>query len=498
MQIVLFKQKLAKIKINLPILIIGIHLTLFPLTLPKILADSKKTNLSQEKEYGPYDEVGYLTGLFRFAFTYKKNGKEYLNVGGKNYGPYDYLHFGDKLKMKDLWGFLYMQENKKEFSIIVNDKEFGPFLPPEGLAPDLSFQIAQKHWGVLFVKNQESYVLIDGKNEYGPFQKVEYYSIDQEGWRFLNIKDKTFFVHVNGKEFGPFPAPGVKEFLFLPTFEVIGKNWSVTYLNEDYSWNLVINGKLFGPFREESYQPGSLTLSNNGYGFIFKKNNEWYYQINGKEKKAGENEDQEYKILKEDYSKSFSKETNQEPSYSISIQPYLIAKEKNNYVALKGITYGPFATIKEEAFLTPTYWAFSYTKELNSDHHYVMINGKEYGPFSEDDFRFMRLQVTPTHWGFEMEKENQLFLVFDGQEYGPYDTVNYTGELMLGITNTNFGFAYNKKNGSYVQINGREYGPGIKDFVISEPYWLIHLQEKGKHFVRVSRGTLDPAKYPIP
>lgn len=454
----------------------------------KLLASSPESTLFPEKIYGPYDEVDYLSGKHRFAFTYKKDGQEYLNVNDKIYGHYDYIHFGNKLEMKNFWGFLHMKENEKEFSVIVNDKEFGPFVPPENLAPDVSFQIAEEHWGVITLKNQKNYVLIDGKNEYGPFQEVTSYTVDREGWRFLSIKDETFFVHVNGKEFGPYPAPGVKEYLFLPTFEAIGRNWYVSYF-EQGSWHFIINGQTLGPFPNDSYKPGSLILGRDGYGFIFKKNNEWYYHINGKEKKADEKGDPEYKILEEDYSKNFSKDMAQEPCTPSPIQPYLTEKNGMSYVHLNGVSYGPFATVFEEAFFTPTHWAFTYKKELNSDNYYAMINGKEYGPFREEDFRFMRLQICSSHWGFEMEKEGQLFLTFDGKELGPFQSVNYSGELMLRITETNFGFSYRKKENSYVQINGREYGPGIKNFAIQEPYWLIRFEQKGKHYVRIGKGT---------
>ncbi|MGB9589828.1 MAG: hypothetical protein ACPL68_02985, partial [Candidatus Hydrothermia bacterium] len=53
------------------------------------------------------------------------------------------------------------------------------------------------------------------------------------------------------------------------------------------------------------------------------------------------------------------------------------------------------------------------------DEHYVIINGKEYGPY--DYASRPEISSDGSTWGFRAVKQDEHYVIINGKEYGPFE-----------------------------------------------------------------------------
>jgi len=165
---------------------------------------------------------------------------------------------------------------------------------------------------------------------------------------------------------------------------------------------------------------------------------------------------------------------------------FIFRRDGKWYTQIKGTEYGEY---DEWTSIYTTKQGITYYNPKKAGLEYVVIDGKEYGPYvsvyelNVDDngkFRYtavtssgvfinMNGNLTPTYpnirnqsfagdnylYGFM--KNNLWYVNINGKETGPYDDlVQWQGKIEL---DGNYFFTYIKNNQKFSQINGKDYGP---------------------------------------
>ena len=144
-------------------------ISLVGLALLACSARGKTTNLG---EYGPFLTIKALSGNLdgsAWGFEAKKaDGKWYLIINGKEWGPYGYAYDDPQFSSDgSAWGFCAEKANGKWY-VLINGKKWGPY----EYAGYPQFSSDGSAWGFWAKKaDGKHYVLINGK-EWGPYEFV--------------------------------------------------------------------------------------------------------------------------------------------------------------------------------------------------------------------------------------------------------------------------------------------------------------------------------------
>ncbi|MDD3145498.1 MAG: hypothetical protein PHV23_05295 [Candidatus Gracilibacteria bacterium] len=254
----------------------------------RYINDNKHYININNKIYGPFNDIYSLGLLFDnfYSFIYSKDGDEYkcmkyigdrclgetkqkysyINVNGKDYGPY----FQDSVKIYKLGekSYYFKYINNGEF-LNINGKEFGPY-------KHIDERFVNNGYIVITKNNDEREIL----NKNGLYKTID--NLDNLQFRFLaddfivysyNKGDKQY-ININGKDYGDdyiyFNIKSLSNSSYIYSINKNGKN----YINVD--------GKEYGPY-DKTTSPENLIAVNGNYGFIYKINGKNYININGKE-----------------------------------------------------------------------------------------------------------------------------------------------------------------------------------------------------------------------
>ena len=188
------------------------------------------------------------------------------------------------------------------------------------------------------------------------------------------------------------------------------------------------------------------------------KNNEWYYTIEGK--KYGP-------YLSMDNFKYSDDGTN----WGFS------AAEKDYYnwsVIFKSVRYGPYKYASSPQFSSDGR-SFGF-KAQKDDGDYLIINGKEFGPFMK--VTFPAISKEKGNWAYSYLKDTGWFVrLSTGKEFGPYD---FPVSCVFNKNGSIYGFRVVNKSKNYIIINGKKYGPFdlIPEFYLSEKSWGFQYKTK--------------------
>jgi hypothetical protein len=80
------------------------------------------------KNYGPYQKVR-LIAIYKseIYFTFERDSSQYINVNGKEIGPFDYLTYRRPYGEGKLVSYSYQKPGESEYYTTVKGKEYGPF-----------------------------------------------------------------------------------------------------------------------------------------------------------------------------------------------------------------------------------------------------------------------------------------------------------------------------------------------------------------------------------
>ncbi|MDD4358256.1 MAG: hypothetical protein PHY30_00380 [Candidatus Pacebacteria bacterium] len=88
-------------------------------------------------------------------------------------------------------------------------------------------------------------------------------------------------------------------------------------------------------------------------------------------------------------------------------------------------------------------------KNNNSGEETIVINGKEYGPYSESYITY-----DENDWGILCNYKQKWYVNINGKATGPYE-----GEPSIEFYGEDLGFSYVKNNAYYVNLKNKVYGP---------------------------------------
>lgn len=220
------------------------------------------------KEYGPFDYAGPFVSVARnnFGFSFDKNDRDYLNINGKESGPFD------------LPPEFYILDNHYIFTadknnINIDGKKYGPFDSYD--LPD--FEYLDNYWYFTYKKGNNKYLNIMGRN-FGPYDDIifNFKSITKTNWIFAYKKNNRYYIYTKNKIYGPYDEIESHDNLIVD-----GNNW-VYYYKKNNNYYINANGKDFGPFGKDKIYM-EVRLSGNIFGAYYKKDKKAYISIQGKE-----------------------------------------------------------------------------------------------------------------------------------------------------------------------------------------------------------------------
>jgi len=84
--------------------------------------------ISKGKDFGPYQKVR-LIAIYRseIYFTFERDKQKFINVNGKEFGPFDYITYRSPYGDGKLVSYSYRKPGETQYYTTVNGKEYGPF-----------------------------------------------------------------------------------------------------------------------------------------------------------------------------------------------------------------------------------------------------------------------------------------------------------------------------------------------------------------------------------
>lgn len=388
------------------------------------------------------------------------------------YGPYCYVW--DYITTE---GFAYSVWNEKkelESYVRFKDSVYGPYEKVIGLT------FNGDKYSFRYLENGKEYINESGKI-YGPHENTWSDYFKNGGWQVKGYRDGfEDFIIFNDKHYGPFHNTLAGGYIatkgnymyinigdqskrldgFVPQTKLSDNLFGFEYKKEG-KWYVNINDVIYGPY-DEAF---GIILSNNNFAFKYKKENSWYINFNGEE------------------------------FISFETAPFTIHNNKLAYVynqseigessvflSINNVIYGPYDGVKE-VILNDNIFGFLYSQlgyyhvninntilgpyedandlELNennflfkykkNDLWYVKLKDDLHGPYSE----IHNLIISDYHYGFRYKDAGFWNINLDGKAYFGYDAIR--GEIRFN--KDNFAFSYFKDNNYYININNDIKGP---------------------------------------
>lgn len=445
------------------------------------LAMTQTASAAIEK-FGPFDASGgsVMAGDGSgFGYSYAKEGKTYVVMAGKTYGPYDSVNDAsfDFKNSKSGFGFIATKQGKQYVN--VKGTEYGGYDSVTelkfGTGGGATFQ---------YSKDGNSYVNINSK-AYGPYSTIRKIVFSNDGKSFSFEASKTnkeagkeyWYANANGKEYGE-----SYDQIMDTRVAQDGVKYAYAY-RKGTEYFVVVNGKEYGPF--DQYQEGDLKFAQDGDGHSFKYSvqnkysgkTSYYANVHGtvygpyayveEIKMSYDRKRFGFKYSTEDGGQFVRVGSNNPYGYS-SISNFDFSEDGNHFsiiantasgtvVNLDGKGYGPYDNkYAQFSFIggADKYDVGFLYSDSSAGVGYASVKGKDYGPYS------LISNVTALNGkaAFSYTKDGKDYVFVDERVYGPYDP-RETSNLILSPAEGLFAFQYKTNDKRYINVNGVPYGP---------------------------------------
>jgi hypothetical protein len=345
-----------------------------------------------------------------YAFSYKENGKWYINYHGVVDGGFENMRWEDDYDVRTserdydylykLVGSWYTSKNGKKKRANVIERIY---------------------------KDGQYYVNVDGSTVGGPYDDIDDYTFTESGKYTYSYKDNDkYYVNINGSIVGG-PYDDIDDY----TFTESGK-YAYSYKdNDEYYVN--INGSIVGePYDYIHY----LTFTESGkYAYRYADNGKYYVNINGSI--VGR--------LSDDYNPYIGYIRLTESG------KYAYEYEDNDkyYVNINGsIVGGPYDDIDYLTLTESGKYAYRY-KENDNDKWYVNVNGSTVGG-SYDEYIYDLRLTESGKYAYKYKDNGKWYANINGSTVGPYD---YIGDLTL-TEGGKYSYDFRKDRKNYINTNG--------------------------------------------
>ncbi len=405
--------------------------------------------------FGPYKTASRLVcdrrgKTWAFVAADEKNLLYIISPAGAR-GPFynrvDIAFTGDGSKI------VYTNRaNHNDFYIGVGDETWGPFLFYYPLAAAESVSPRGNSWGFWVWLEAGNYALIDGEM-WGPYEKMYQVSFSADGssWGFKAREGGKWFGVVNGEKVGyhdePYKASTPPEIAYeSPEYAIDfsgdGSVWGFPIGKKVDRFNsnsyVVINGTEWGPWP----CVGDLAISLDGsvWGASLSIEGEAGAIINGEKwpREGGYVNTRDFTVS--DYNGSWAFRASKKEIHWF------------RYVVVNGREYGPYMGVYDVVFSQDgRQWGATIAKEGGKCA--LVINGVE----REDLLGYSDLTFSPlrSKWTARTRRENNFYRIIDGVEYGPFDCNSSSGEIVFSADDQTWVIG-----GGYgpVLVNGDEIG----------------------------------------
>ncbi len=301
----------------------------------------------------------------------------------------------------------------------------------------------------IFWKDEKAFVSING-NILGPYDYVNKsfdtfipITITDSGkYAFLYSLKGRRYVNVNGVILGPYPSVDPKSIYISDS-----GNYTFSYLASQTERFVVMNGKKFGPFRNEADMIARInddSLYYYEFSNINTDDNNYYVCVNGK-------------VMKMEDVDLFQR---------LELSYYTYKENNKWYIYNDGVSAGPY----DEIQLLYTYKAAKRVvyRYRVKDEWFLYLNGNISGPFiNVDKVNPMRPFYYYDHYAYVYETKKGQYININGDIQGPY---TYIKRFSI-LPNHSYCYAYESGGKYYININGKTVGGShgmIDDLVMLE------------------------------
>ncbi len=420
--------------------------------------------------------------------TFLKEGKHYLRVSGRTYGPYEEapdLLFAARNRLVFAYrsgGKLYIHQNGRSFG------------PADSLYSNDG--IGQGHPAAAYKKDGKIYALIDGK-AYGPYDGLWGMNYCRRSGRFFfvyQIKEpgqkKDYgknYVRTNSRSFGPV------SFYHSPTFSHNDYSFSFLFWKEAPELSSAehskivyrqVNEKTYGPFTET----GKIQFDAAGKRYIFSYTRGGLDYVQTDSATYGPFfRVYECRISYDGTRHAFTYHTRGKDYARIGSRTFGPLRQQPAFLNLTDVNYSgqPFIPLYSPLVVRAAYdLYYSGGKiEYTESPHDVIA-----GPEGDCGFRLF----------FKKSRKGLRCGVFlNDRFYGPYEEAG----LSLNREGRGFLISYRLKEKEYCNVNGRVFGPYERVFeqgIVRGGYWF-HYHKTGRNLMINGRsyGMLDYSYPPV-
>lgn len=409
------------------------------------------------KEFGPYEEVFWNTFSYRngrFLFTFLSNNNVFINYSSKVYGPYKNVFMPILSDDGNMWGAGVMFQDNT-FSLLFNGNVIGSYINAD--YDSIRFDSKRGKWGGITQKTNGFYITTS-YFEFGPFERVFQLKFSKD------LSKAKFSVKENGRIF----------LVFVERDKIVkklGPYEMAVFVNDNFSDNTMVFMKnkeffvsddknILGPYKYIK----DIRSEGSRYYFIYGENNIEGIVINGK------------KILE---MKKIIKYSN-----LLSSHWYVVGFDKGG--ELVNFANGAIEVISvfvdKESLLYDR--VFSYIIK-DSEWQYLLLNGKEIGPFNYIDNKSIIYDLESGFYAFLAAKNGKKFLVSSLNTFGPYSEI-----LKFLYLGKNYLIYLIRSNGRFVvMLNGVPIFYNVIDFDVDYKKENISflIQERNKVIIKTMK-----------
>jgi len=477
----------------------------------RILKEDNKywVELKDGKKFGPYQdviEVKFSNKGLNYGWSFKKDGKFYIQINDKVFGPYDTLERDLKLYDGKVKFYFFARVEDKSY-LYVNDEKID--LSQFYNVSNLYVSKNASSYGLIFSKREkmnesEFYYVKINDSLYGPYEGIINYMVfSRDGLKYAwEVRtDKYIDIYLNGSLYKRF-----KRVLDSDSRSLLDFDRSAIYFSKEglkyyrlFSdankrlFYFQIDDELLGPYQFEDKflirhkgdsknNPFNLpiifaSITEDGLSYIFsfvgfRKLPTYSIQINS----------QKYGPYQEDSGlamEMFDIEPDvgylaRNPAYVIFQKEGIFKnfwrykKDSKYYIQINNKSFGPYDYVWGP-YLSKDGSVYGYKFEIDKKYYY-RIKDKIYGPYDKDEMLFNydedRIYISSdgSKFAFRYLKDDKKYVVFNGKRYGPYDSVS---EIYFSKNGLSYGWRYIKDNKAYFLINNKIYGPYDKALKLS-------------------------------
>ncbi|MFN6036921.1 MAG: hypothetical protein ACK452_00510, partial [Bacteroidota bacterium] len=271
---------------------------------------------------------------------------------------------------------------------------------PLGNSQENTFDVKNKNQ-LNKVSNKKLYTL---KQDEKLFSEESFINISSLGeqYEFITVLNNLYYIHVSGKDFGPFASPPKRISpmkYFCQTLNKTNNNYEFNYLD-------LTTGKSAGPYQSAEFWSYLKNSEPNGY--YYQKNDLFYVKIFGQPADLGPYEQVNLLILAKGRSE------------------FTYKKDGGFYVYNNGRSTGPYKDLQ----LTYSDCSYPvYTYKQSDNNFFISINYKTFGPYStqpqfcyskaKNDSKFFIYEANGNYKGYYILKDGSKI---PGNE--PYDNTS--------------------------------------------------------------------------